>query len=414
MTVEIPVIPTPPTLERVDYPRVPHWMKKEWDTYLEREKLANRNPPWNAFLTDKHGETLSKQRYNELWADAKIAFNSLYWRRNDPTSWSKKTDLAASYFYNTITTKYPEFRLCEGNWKIHLWTTERYPDWVKNVRKAGGLQRAVPSIVTIGQKRPLPTQQNDTKRSKKPRPIKKEDIKHEIPRVQLPVTAEEPIVIEDSDEEDSIYVPKARTANVVVMSDTSGPKTSVVDLFPGAVESTTTAPSSPRSLQPPAIVTASDVTAVPHPPTLQSTMSTDIRTCPSIVTPAVSTAQALERPRTSPPVSLVQQPVSSEPEPGTTQPAVRPIRQKKMNPLSNLVVPKAVIEAPETTALPSLPQTGHVSPIAKKGRPLVPSDTLVTARNLYMQDYVKEYPDATLDEFRVAFAKLDSKRRQEI
>ena len=32
--------------------------------------------------------------------------------------------------------------------------------------------------------------------------------------------------------------------------------------------------------------------------------------------------------------------------------------------------------------------------------------------NLYMRDYVKEYPNATLDEFRVSYAKLDSKRRQ--
>jgi len=32
--------------------------------------------------------------------------------------------------------------------------------------------------------------------------------------------------------------------------------------------------------------------------------------------------------------------------------------------------------------------------------------------NLYMRDYVKEYPNATLDEFRVAYPKLDSKRRQ--
>ncbi|EDR15398.1 uncharacterized protein LACBIDRAFT_301687 [Laccaria bicolor S238N-H82] len=83
--------------------------------------------------------------------------------------------------------------------------------------------------------------------------------------------------------------------------------------------------------------------------------------------------------------------------------------QKKMNPLTNLVVPKAVIEVPETTTLPSLPQTSHVAPIAKKGRPLVPSDTLTTAHNLYMQDYVKEYPDTTLDEFHIAFAKLIQK-----
>ena len=47
---------------------------------------------------------------------------------------------------------------------------------------------AVASIVTTGQKRPGPTQQNNTKPSKKPRQIKKEVIKQEIPRVQLPVT----------------------------------------------------------------------------------------------------------------------------------------------------------------------------------------------------------------------------------
>ena len=128
-------------LQLSNYRGVPYWTKNEWDTFVEHQKLANKNPPWNAFLTDKHGDSLSKQRYNELWADAKVAFNSLYYRRFDPTSWSKKTNLAATYFYNTIMTKYPEFWLCEGNWKIHLWTTERYPDWVKNVRKAGGLQR---------------------------------------------------------------------------------------------------------------------------------------------------------------------------------------------------------------------------------------------------------------------------------
>ncbi|KIM45744.1 hypothetical protein M413DRAFT_66200, partial [Hebeloma cylindrosporum] len=77
----------------------------------------------------------------------------------------------------------------------------------------------------------------------------------------------------------------------------------------------------------------------------------------------------------------------------------------------NLVVPKAVIEIPETAALPSLPQTGHAALTTKKGKPLVPSNTLTTPCNLYMQDFVKEYPDAGKDEFRAAFAKLDSKRR---
>jgi len=232
-SIDLAIIPTPATLKQEDYRDVPYWTKREWDAFVECQKLANKNPPWNTFLMDKHGEGLSKQRYNELWADAKLAFNSLYYRRFDPMSWSKKTDLAATYFYNTITSKYPEFRLCEGNWKIHLWTTERYPDWVKNVRKSGGLQRAciyhmafalithllgaAPSIVTIGQKRPVPTQQNDTKPSKKARQIKKEDIKQEISHVQLAATrisVNEPIIIDDdSDDDDSIYVSKPKAAS---------------------------------------------------------------------------------------------------------------------------------------------------------------------------------------------------------
>ena len=141
-TIDLNIIPTPVTLKQEDYPDVPYWRKQELDAFVESSrKLAKINLPWNAFLTDQHGDVLSKQQYNELWADAKLSFNSLYiYRRVDPTSWSKKTDLATTYLYNTITAKYPEFRLCEGNWKIHLWTTERYPDWVKNVRKASGLQ----------------------------------------------------------------------------------------------------------------------------------------------------------------------------------------------------------------------------------------------------------------------------------
>ena len=244
-------VPTPPSFEQGDYPEVPFWTRKEWDTFVERRKLANKNPLWNAFLTDENGDALPKHRYNELWADAKLAFNSLYYRRCDPTSWSKKTDLAAAYFYNTISAKYPEFRLCEGNWKIHVWTTERYPDWVKNVRKAGGLQRlylhsmvppmliislpgAIPSIITVGQKRPAPTQQKVTKPSKKPRQFKNEEIKQEMPGVQLPairISNEEPIIIDDdSDEEDSIYVPKSATTSSVPLTSnnrahTSGPHT---------------------------------------------------------------------------------------------------------------------------------------------------------------------------------------------
>lgn len=108
---------------------------------MERKKLANKTLPWNGFLTDEEGNVLPKDRFNAIWADAKLAFNSLYYRRVDSASWSKKTDVAAAYFYNAITAKYPELQLCQENWKIQHWATDRYPEWVKNVRKTGGLKR---------------------------------------------------------------------------------------------------------------------------------------------------------------------------------------------------------------------------------------------------------------------------------
>jgi len=46
---------------------------------------------------------------------------------------------------------------------------------------------------------------------------------------------------------------------------------------------------------------------------------------------------------------------------------------------ANLVVPEAIVEISETAVLTSLPQTSHVAPV-KPGKPLVPSDTLTSAR----------------------------------
>ena len=49
-TIDLGVIPTPATLKQDDYPDVPYWKKQEWDAYVERRKLANKNPPWNAMM----------------------------------------------------------------------------------------------------------------------------------------------------------------------------------------------------------------------------------------------------------------------------------------------------------------------------------------------------------------------------
>lgn len=137
-------IPSAPhSLVREDYPDVPFWTKKQWLTYLEGEKNANRIPNRNGYLTTSSGEPMLKERATRLREDAKVVFNSLFYFSLDPDTWGKKFDDAANYVYNSLCAKYEELQFCENNWKVQTWVTDNYPDWMKNNRKAGGLKRFV-------------------------------------------------------------------------------------------------------------------------------------------------------------------------------------------------------------------------------------------------------------------------------
>ncbi|KAF8152446.1 hypothetical protein B0H34DRAFT_810357 [Crassisporium funariophilum] len=408
LTRNLDIPSTPPVCQRKDYPDVPFWTKAEWDALVEHKKLANKTPAWNAFLTDKEGNVSTKNRFNEIWADAKLAFNSLYFRCVDPSSWSKKTDVAAAYFYNTITVKYPEFQLCEGNWKIQTWATERYPDWAKNVRKPGGLKCAVPSIVTVGQKRPGPPLQHDTKSLKKPRPTSKRESQHDTPPLRAPVTntaTQDPITIDDKSDEESIYVPKGKAISSLESEDNAPPlsRTASPLCEPVCTDPMLTVAASGSSLSPSPLPQSTTLGA---PTSCQQghQVLTAEATIQSQVNPApVSTDQLPTPPRLpSPPTAFVQ--LSNQPAPLTSSNSTKnpgPGVQQSMRPVRNQ---RAVIELPKTAS------PLQTSDAMVKSRPvkkmLVPSETLLTPRNFYMHDYLKEYPDASPDDFRQAWADL--------
>ena len=258
--------PAPGALQQSQYGTVKYWTKVSWQDYVDRAKDKNsgREPTWTECITDEKGVQMSKQRHKELWEDAKIAWNSLYYRRLDPTTWSKKHTAAADYFYNTILKKYPEFQLCDGNWKLQMWATKRYSDWTKNVRGGGGLSRtfpyyvhfilfyslfyriypqgADPSIVQVGEKRPSNGAERQDKASKKARPIKKETaVKQEkLPppapglRVVPPVICpdSELIILDDESDSDILeYVSDSDPVNVrPILQSSHRSKTAGADL----------------------------------------------------------------------------------------------------------------------------------------------------------------------------------------
>jgi len=48
-------------------------------------------------------------------------------------TWGVRTMYAGEFFSNTMRTKFEEFRWCEGDWKVHVFATVRFPDWSEDV-----------------------------------------------------------------------------------------------------------------------------------------------------------------------------------------------------------------------------------------------------------------------------------------
>jgi hypothetical protein len=143
------IIPPPPALcHSEDYENVKVWTKLSWRKYTKDCDDRSRNYQKFDFITDEDGVSVNQERVSAMSQKARQLFNTLYRYRQDPKSWSVKTDEAASFFSNTMRADFPEFRWCENDWKVHAFATEKYPDWAKDVRKPekGRLTRTIPTL----------------------------------------------------------------------------------------------------------------------------------------------------------------------------------------------------------------------------------------------------------------------------
>ena len=111
-------------------------MVGEWNEH------KSKNPDCGKldFLTDETGSKVAKDRLKEISNEARILFNELYRYRHDSSTWSTRTAVASAFFSNSMRQKFPEFRWCEGDWKVHAFATARYPNWGADARDRGHLQ----------------------------------------------------------------------------------------------------------------------------------------------------------------------------------------------------------------------------------------------------------------------------------
>jgi hypothetical protein len=135
----LPKTTPPPVCDRVDYPAVKLWTKKAWTEYGRAEEERGRDVPKLGFLTDEDGVPISKDRMSAVMATARSLFVEIYRARYDPETWRVVSNSAATYFNNKISTEYPEFQLCDEQWKCNTFATIQYPTWKRDHRAKGKL-----------------------------------------------------------------------------------------------------------------------------------------------------------------------------------------------------------------------------------------------------------------------------------
>ncbi|EDR00491.1 uncharacterized protein LACBIDRAFT_334098 [Laccaria bicolor S238N-H82] len=292
-----------------------------------------------------------------------------------------------------MRTKFEEFRLCEGDWKVHAFATVRYPDWLEDVR-------AQPSIV----KRKAPEDEGIAKKKKKT----KQDVNAPPPT--------DTNVIDLAIEEPWNPDPK-------MLARTSSPVCTPSQPHLSSVSAKSSAPTRVGTVQ------CRSLNVHHHPPK-HAPSPTQLAPSPpqgSVPNPRNNTVPQHDS-NTSlvlPQVQINKEPTSTlcsdhlsrrSPQPDDEQALpVPPVLDKIANIaragdgadegdlFAQLIIPPPLVQVPHTTD----PTTTK----PKRGKAMEPSKA-ITSQNLFAIDYLQEHPDTTKAKFKKVFDALDDTTKQ--
>ena len=156
-------------INRDDYPLVKYWYRHEW-TNAENSQVAVIGAPGKArasqgenvtlrFVEDENGNMIDGFRATTIRKFSREIWSGLGTIGKAPKSWGKVDSKVAAEYRTEMGRKFPELRLCDGNWKADLIATLNYPSWYSNNIEKESMKRtsveAIPaakrSKVTTGQ-----------------------------------------------------------------------------------------------------------------------------------------------------------------------------------------------------------------------------------------------------------------------
>jgi hypothetical protein len=134
-----------PEAEREEFPFIKYWFRHEWSA-SEDLQVASIGAPGKAraaqgenvsmkFVEDENGNVIDGYRACSIRKFARSLWAGLSKAGKAPKSWGKVDAQTSSQFQTEMCRKFPELRLCEGNWKVDLIATMNYPSWSSNQAK---------------------------------------------------------------------------------------------------------------------------------------------------------------------------------------------------------------------------------------------------------------------------------------
>ena len=172
----MPVLPEVDVpLKRADYPGVRFWTRAEWMDDLKNTgdssssgKLAENSRGRTLvsqginktakYIEDVNGNSVDGHKLRNMLNYMRSIWSTLLTLNRAPTTWGKANMETLRHFRREMCTKFPEFALCDNDWKADCLATTHYPSWYSNHVKSVAIKEA---------KDPGAAEQSTTSKTKK-------------------------------------------------------------------------------------------------------------------------------------------------------------------------------------------------------------------------------------------------------
>ena len=129
----MPFLSDLPEAKREDFPLIKYWSQHEW-TASDDSQVASIGAPGKAraaqgenismkFVEDENGDVIDGFKAISIRKFARSLWAGLSKAGRAPKSWGRADAQTSSQFQIEMCQKFPELKLCEGNWKVDLIAT---------------------------------------------------------------------------------------------------------------------------------------------------------------------------------------------------------------------------------------------------------------------------------------------------